>query len=108
VSAVRHDAGNISLMTKWSLPNSGALLSQAMAWETQVRMPKPLPGVWFAFWITGDAGVRHRNERRRVVWLPNIDFDADHSDSVGGKNMIECRPGLSGAGYAADGCRGGA
>jgi hypothetical protein len=41
-------------MAKWSLPSGGALLGQDMVWETRVRMPKPLPGFWFALWTAGD------------------------------------------------------
>jgi hypothetical protein len=90
VSAARHDAGNGSLMAKWSLPSSGALLGRDMVWETRVRMPKPLPGFWFALWTAGDRWSK--GAEMYVVesfGTPNINFDAFHSDSVGGTNTIE-------------------
>ena len=90
VSAARHDAGNGSLMAKWSLPNGGALLWQDMVWETRVRMPKPLPGFWFALWTAGDRWSKGAEmDVVESFGTPNINFDAFHSDSVGGTNMVE-------------------
>jgi len=90
VSVARHDAGNGRLMAKWRLPNGGALLGQDIVWETRVRMPKPLPGFWFALWTAGDRW--NRGAEMDVVesfGTPNIAYDAFHSDAVGGKNMVE-------------------
>jgi hypothetical protein len=90
VSVARHDAGNGSLMAKWSLPHGGALLGHDMVWETRVRMTKPLPGYWFALWTSGNRW--DRGAEMDVVesfGAPHIPADAFHSDSVGGTNMVE-------------------
>lgn len=90
VSAARHDAGNGSLMAKWSLPNGGALLGRDLLWETRVRMPKPLPGYWFALWTAG--ALWNRGAEMDVLesfGTPNISANAFHADAVGGSNEVE-------------------
>jgi len=90
VSALRHDAGNGSMMAKWQLPKGGALLGHDLVWETRVRMPKPVAGYWFALWTAGskwDKGAEM--DVLESFGTPNIDADAFHADSVGGSNLVE-------------------
>jgi hypothetical protein len=90
VSADRHDAGNGSFTAKWSLPNGGELLGHDVVWETRVRMPKPVPGYWFALWNAGkmwDKGAEM--DVLESFGTPNISADAFHSDSVGGSNTVD-------------------
>ena len=90
VSANRHNAGNGSFTAKWSLPNGGELLGHDVVWESRVRMPKPVPGYWFALWNAGklwDKGAEM--DVLESFGTPNISADAFHSDSVGGNNTVD-------------------
>jgi hypothetical protein len=89
-SAWKHDTGNGSFTAKWTLPTGGSLLGRDLVWETRVRMPKPVPGYWFALWTAGkrwDKGAEM--DVLESFGTPNINADAFHADSVGGKNEVE-------------------
>jgi hypothetical protein len=89
-SAWKHDTGNGSLTAKWKLDKGGSLLGRDLVWETRVRMPKPVPGYWFALWTAGqhwDKGAEM--DVLESFGTPNINADAFHADSVGGKNEVE-------------------
>jgi hypothetical protein len=90
VRVSKHNAGNGSFTSQWSLPKGGALLGHDLVWETRVRMPKPLPGYWFALWTAGtqwNGGAEM--DVLESFGAPHIGADAFHSDAVGGTNMID-------------------
>jgi hypothetical protein len=102
----KHNAGNGSFTSKWRLEHGGALLGRDLVWETRARMPKPLPGYWFALWTAGtqwDSGAEM--DVMESFGTPNISADAFHADAVGGTGTIDYASwpnGLTAAGVPLD------
>jgi hypothetical protein len=90
VKAKKHNVGNGSFMAKWKLPRGGALLGHDLVWETRVRMPKYVPGYWFALWTAGS--VWNNGAEMDVVesfGAPNTPGDAFHTATVGGVDDVD-------------------
>jgi hypothetical protein len=92
VSVSSHNAGNGSLVAKWTLPNGGKLLGKDILWETRARMPAPLAAYWFAFWTSGkkwDKGAEMdvlESFGSSNIYPPPTAF---HVNSVGGTDSID-------------------
>jgi hypothetical protein len=89
-STSRHDVGNGSITSKWTLPTAGKALGHDIAWETRVRMPNPMRGYWFALWTAGrhwDGGAEM--DVVESFGTQYVSGDAFHSDSVGGTNLTD-------------------
>lgn len=89
VSVSSHDAGCGSIVAKYVLPSGGALYGKDIKWETRLRMPTSVPAYWLAIW---NAGVAWNNGPEIDVMesfgTPNINYDAFHSNTVGGTDNI--------------------
>jgi hypothetical protein len=87
-----HDAGNGSLVAKWTLANGGALLGKDLLWETRVRMPTPAAAYWFALWTAGNQWNKGaemdtlESFGSSNVYPPPTAF---HVNSVGGTDTID-------------------
>src|ERR1700712_2059437 len=91
-STMRHDVGNGSIMSKWTLPKGGRALGHDIVWQTRVRMPVSMRGYWFALWTSGNRW--QGGAEMDVVESFGTQYvvgDAFHSDAVGGTNLIDFR-----------------
>jgi hypothetical protein len=89
ITATRHDSGNGSFMSKWSLPKGGERLGKDLLWESRVRINKPAKAFWFALWTAGHKW--NKGAEMDVVesfGTPNIGAGARafHVNSVGGRD----------------------
>lgn len=90
VSATAHDAGNGSLVAKWTLPNGGALLDRDVIWETRMRMPKPADGYWLGLWASGNEWSSGPEVNvLQAFGAPSAPANAFRSAAVGGSNEID-------------------